>query len=91
MPLVFGLLVLAHGWPKVYHRGYGVLFSRTKAKETLSKDVFEKEMSGITAKVGKSTLDESAGAYKDINMVMENQEELVDVEAHIVPIINIKA
>lgn len=71
--------------------GAGRLYSRTKAKEMLSTDTFRKEMSGITAKVGKSTLDESAGAYKDIHMVMENQESLVEVITHVKPIINIKA
>ena len=71
--------------------GAGRLFSRTKAKETLSVQDFKKEMSDITAKVNKSTLDESSGAYKDIYGVMENQEELVDVVAHVVPVINIKA
>ncbi len=71
--------------------GAGRLFSRTKAKELLSTKDFKKDMSGITAKVGKSTLDESAGAYKDIHMVMKHQEELVDVVAHVVPIVNIKA
>ena len=54
-------------------------------------EVWRAEMSDIKAKVGKSTLDESSGAYKDIHMVMANQEELVDVVAHIVPLINIKA
>jgi tRNA-splicing ligase RtcB len=71
--------------------GAGRLYSRTKAKELLSVQDFKKEMSDITAKVNKSTLDESSGAYKDVYKVMENQEELVDVVAHVIPVINIKA
>jgi tRNA-splicing ligase RtcB len=71
--------------------GAGRLYSRTKAKEVLSVTDFKKEMSDITAKVGKSTLDESSGAYKDIFGVMENQEELVEVITHVRPLINIKA
>jgi tRNA-splicing ligase RtcB len=71
--------------------GAGRLFSRTKAKAVLDIHKFKTEMSDITAKVNKSTLDESSGAYKDIHMVMDNQEDLVDVVAHIVPVINIKA
>lgn len=70
--------------------GAGRLYSRTEAKERLSVDDFRKGMSGITAKVEKSTLDESFGAYKDVHKVMANQETLVEVVAHIKPIVNIK-
>lgn len=51
---------------------------------------FQESMRGITARVARSTLDESPRAYKDIFQVMELQKDLVDVVAHVQPIINIK-
>lgn len=71
--------------------GAGRVLSRKKAKETLSLDIFEEGMKGIKAKVGNSTLDESAEAYKDIFDVMNKQKDLVEVVHHVKPIINIKA
>jgi tRNA-splicing ligase RtcB len=70
--------------------GAGRILGRRKAKEQLDVNIFELMMSGIVAKVGKNTLDESPMVYKNINKVMENQEDLVDVIAHVKPIINIK-
>jgi tRNA-splicing ligase RtcB len=66
------------------------VLGRKKALETLNMGDFEKSMVGITAKVCPDTLDESAFAYKDIFDVMRLQEPLVDVVAHVKPIINIK-
>lgn len=71
--------------------GAGRAFSRKDAKETLSIDSFTEQMTGITAKVGRSTLDESPDAYKDIFKVMSLQSDLVDVVHHLKPMINIKA
>lgn len=71
--------------------GAGRVLSRTKAKKTLDMDTFKSDMDGIIAKVEKSTLDESSGAYKDIFEVMRLQQDLVDVLAYVKPIINIKA
>lgn len=71
--------------------GAGRVLSRTKARKTLDLSKFEKEMTGITAKVQTSTLDESRSAYKDIFEVMRLQSDLVEVVTHVKPIINIKA
>ena len=35
-------------------------------------------------------LDEAAGAYKDINVVMENQDDLVNIEVELKPLAVIK-
>lgn len=70
--------------------GAGRVLGRNQAKKTLSVEVFEDQMKGIVAKVGKNTLDESPSAYKDIFEVMELQKDLVEVVAYIKPIINIK-
>lgn len=72
--------------------GGGRLFSRKKAKTELSFDTFQDDMESrkIVAKVSKGTLDESAGAYKDIKTVMDYQSDLVEITHRIKPIINVK-
>jgi tRNA-splicing ligase RtcB len=47
-------------------------------------------MKGIVANVDKDRLDESPFAYKDIFQVMKEQRTLVDVVAHVKPILNVK-
>lgn len=70
--------------------GAGRVLSRKKAKATLDVGEFARTMHGVTAKVGPDTLDESPGAYKDIYEVMELQKDMVEVVAHVKPLINIK-
>jgi tRNA-splicing ligase RtcB len=66
--------------------------SRSKAKSTLELGDFDETMTraNVTARVEFSTLDESPMAYKDIFEVMRMQQDLVEVQAHVKPIINIK-
>jgi tRNA-splicing ligase RtcB len=71
--------------------GAGRVMSRKDAKEAIDVSTFTKQMEGIVAKVGRSTLDESPAAYKDIFKVMEQQEDLVEIVAHVKPLINVKA
>jgi len=70
--------------------GAGRALSRSKAKAELTVESFEKQMVGVVAKVGKSTLDEAPDAYKDIFKVMGAQTDLVDVIHRVRPIINVK-
>lgn len=70
--------------------GAGRVLSRKRAKEEVDLADFEDAMKGITAKVTEKTKDESPFAYKDIKQVMLLQSDLVDVVAHVSPIINIK-
>lgn len=70
--------------------GAGRVLGRKEAARVLDMGKFAESMLGVTAKVDKDTLDESAFAYKDIFEVMRLQKELVDVVAHVKPIINIK-
>ena len=70
--------------------GAGRVLGRKKAKELISLADFTNTMAGVTARVSKDTLDESPDAYKDIFSVIKQQSELVDVVAHVTPIINIK-
>ena len=70
--------------------GAGRVMGRGKAKKVLDEEEFHTTMKGIIANVGQSTLDESPMAYKDIFDVMDAQSELVEVIAHVRPILNIK-
>jgi len=70
--------------------GAGRVHSRKSAKENLDMKDFSETMKGIQAKVDMSTLDESPDAYKNIFDVMRQQEHLVEVIAHVQPLINIK-
>jgi len=70
--------------------GAGRVLGRKEAKSTLSIDRFKQAMSGIVARVEEDTLDEAPHAYKNIFEVMELQADLVEVVAHIRPILNIK-
>lgn len=72
--------------------GAGRVMGRAEAKRTLDLATFKKDMEdrGIQARVDDSTLDESAGAYKDVFAVMAMQRDLVDVVHHLKPLINIK-
>ena len=70
--------------------GAGRILGRKAAKKALNMEDFAETMQGITALVQEDTLDESPGAYKDIHEVIRLQKDLVEVIAHIKPIINIK-
>jgi tRNA-splicing ligase RtcB len=70
--------------------GAGRVMGRAAAKRKLDMREFNATMHGITARVERSTLDESPRAYKDIFSVMKQQKDLVEVTAHVKPIINIK-
>jgi len=70
--------------------GAGRVLGRKAAKRELNMEDFTNTMEGVTALVKEDTLDESPEAYKDIFEVMRLQKGLVDVVAHVKPIINIK-
>lgn len=70
--------------------GAGRVLGRKEAQRTLSMAKFELAMIDVVARVDVSTLDESPYAYKDIFSVMQQQSDLVEVVAHVRPIINIK-
>lgn len=70
--------------------GAGRVLGRKAAKRQLSLEDFQAEMEGVQALVTEKTLDESPDAYKSIFDVMDLQSDLVEVVAHVKPIINIK-
>jgi RNA-splicing ligase RtcB len=79
-------------WNQSAPHGAGRVMSRTKAKELVSLEEFEKAMDGIyTTSVNQSTIDESPMAYKTLDEIFENIKDTVDVLAIIKPVYNFKA
>lgn len=70
--------------------GAGRVLGRKEAKRTLDMQSFTEAMAGVVALVTDETLDESPFAYKSIFEVMRQQDEMVEVVAHVRPILNIK-
>ena len=72
--------------------GAGRVLSRKKAKETLTMEEYQNEMSGVyTSCINKDTLDESPMAYKDKTLIMESIGETVDIEFQMKPVYNFKS
>ena len=59
--------------------GAGRVMSRTRAKQSLSRDEVRKHLKKAGVTVIGSGLDEAPQAYKDIHQVMKQQVDLVDV------------
>lgn len=72
--------------------GAGRIMSRSKAKEILSIEDYQKEMNGIyTTSVCDSTIDEAPMAYKPIEEIIECIQPTVDIIKQIRPVYNFKA
>lgn len=59
--------------------GAGRCMSRTAAENHFTRDDLQKQTEGVICRKDKGVLDEIPGAYKDIDRVMANQEDLVEV------------
>ncbi|PVV08243.1 MAG: RNA-splicing ligase RtcB [gamma proteobacterium symbiont of Ctena orbiculata] len=59
--------------------GAGRRMSRTNAKKQFNRDDLESQTKGVECRKDKGVIDEIPGAYKDIDQVMANQEDLVEV------------
>lgn len=59
--------------------GAGRRMSRTTAEKTFTEADLAKQTDGVICRKDKGVVDEIPGAYKDIDMVMANQADLVDV------------
>ena len=79
-------------WNNSAPHGAGRLFSRTKAKEILTMEVFRKNMKGIhSICISTGTLDESPMAYKNGDTIKELITPSADIIDRLVPIYNYKA
>lgn len=71
--------------------GAGRRMSRGQAKKNLTMEDFKKSMDGIVSlDIDQAHLDESAMAYKDIDVCMQEQEDLVDIVHILKPLANCK-
>lgn len=70
--------------------GAGRNFSRTEARRRFTMADLEKAMDGKEWRKTDAFIDELPGAYKDIDLVIKNAEELVSVEHVFNQIINVK-
>ncbi len=59
--------------------GAGRRMSRTKAKQAFTEADLAHQTAGVECRKDPGVIDEIPGAYKDIDQVMANQEDLVDV------------
>lgn len=69
--------------------GAGRTMSRTKARETLNleEEITKLDKQGIVHSIrGKKNLDEASSAYKNIDIVMENQKDLVEIMVELTPL-----
>jgi len=75
-------IVRGKGNPQSFNscsHGAGRIMSRTEAKRKFTLADHEKATAGVECRKDESVLDETPGAYKDIDTVMAAQDDLVEV------------
>ena len=71
--------------------GAGRKMGRKEAARTLNLDDEQRKMTGVIHGLRSTKeLDEAPGAYKDIDIVMKNQRDLVDISVKLIPLAVIK-
>ncbi|MDH3530344.1 MAG: RtcB family protein, partial [Acidobacteriota bacterium] len=70
--------------------GAGRKMSRTEAKKTFSREDLERQTKGVECRKDKGVIDEIPGAYKDIDKVMRNQQDLVEIVAELKQVVCVK-
>lgn len=70
--------------------GAGRVMSRTKAKQLISLEDHVKATDGVECRKDSGVIDESPAAYKDIDVVMEAQTDLVKIKEKLKAILNVK-
>ena len=64
--------------------------SRGAAKRSFSIEDLEAQTAGVECRKDRAVLDEIPGAYKDIDQVMEYQQDLVEVVAELKQVMCVK-
>ena len=75
-------IVRGRGNPDAFHscsHGAGRRMSRTEAKRRFNRFDLETQTRGVECRKDGGVIDEIPGAYKDIDQVMANQDDLVEV------------
>lgn len=76
-------------WNSASH-GAGRKMSRTQAFNNISQEDFESSMEGVVCDLDPRVKDEAPQAYKDLSLVMQNQESLTEIVHHLLPLVNVK-
>ncbi len=64
--------------------------SRSDACRSFTMEDFDRELAGVEVRRSKAFIDELPGAYKDIDLVMEQSRGLVEVVHTLRQTINVK-
>jgi tRNA-splicing ligase RtcB len=86
-------IVSGKGNPESFNscsHGAGRAMSRKKAKATFTLDDHIKATEGVECRKDEDVIDETPGAYKDIDAVMAAQADLVDIVHELRQIICVK-
>lgn len=86
-------IVKGRGAAESYHscsHGAGRKMSRGAAKRAFTPDDLARQTAGVECRKDTGVLDEIPGAYKSIEAVMKNQEDLVEVVAEIKQVVCVK-
>jgi tRNA-splicing ligase RtcB (3'-phosphate/5'-hydroxy nucleic acid ligase) len=86
-------IVRGKGNPDAYcsaSHGAGRRMSRAKARKTFSAADLAEQTAGVECRKDPGVLDEIPAAYKDIDEVIRQQEDLVEVVAHLKQVICVK-
>ena len=86
-------VVRGKGNPQAFNtapHGAGRRMSRRKAREAFTMDDFDRLMVGIEVNRSEAFIDELPGAYKDIDLVMEQSADLVEILHTFRQIVNVK-
>ena len=70
--------------------GAGRRMSRAAAKRTFTVEDLAAQTAGVECRKDAGVVDEIPGAYKDIGEVMKQQEDLVEVVAHLKQVVCVK-
>ena len=70
--------------------GAGRVMSRTAAKKAFTLDDHVKATEGVECRKDAGVLDETPGAYKDIDAVMEAQSDLVEIVHRLEQVVCVK-
>ncbi len=70
--------------------GAGRVMSRTKARQRFKVDDLKKQTYGVECRKDKNVIDEIPGAYKDIEKVMKDQNDLVEIKAVLKQVLCVK-
>ncbi len=86
-------IVRGRGNAEAFHsasHGAGRRMSRGQAKRTFTIEDLRTQTEGVECRKDRAVLDEIPGAYKDIDQVMANQQDLVEVVAELKQVMCVK-